>query len=113
MENKITINGVTYIREQDSNDYPYVIIRTYSAGVFAGYLVKRDGKEAELKEARRIWQWYGAASLSQLAESGTSLPDKCKFPEPVSKVILTEVVEILLVTETAKKIIESVPVWKQ
>lgn len=113
MENKIIINGVTYIKEQDNNDYPYVIIRTYSAGVFAGYLVKRDGKEVELKEARRIWQWFGAASLSQLAESGTSKPNECKFPEPVSKVILTEAIEILSVTETAKKIIESVPVWKQ
>jgi hypothetical protein len=113
MENKIIINGVTYIKEQSENEYSYVIARTYSAGVFAGYLVKRDGKEVELKEARRIWQWFGAASLSQLAESGTSKPNECKFPEPVSKVILTEVIEILSVTETAKKIIESVPVWKQ
>lgn len=113
MENKITINGINYIKEQDSNDFPYVIVRTYSAGVFAGFLVKREGKEAELKDARRIWQWFGAASLSQLAESGTSKPNECKFPETVSKVILTEVIEILSVTEKAKKIIESVPVWKQ
>jgi len=91
----------------------YVIVRTYSAGVFAGTLVSRKGKEVELKNARRIWYWKGAASLSQLAESGTSCPNECKFPEPVRSVILTEAIEILAVTKSAKKIIESVPVWKQ
>ena len=38
----------------DSGDY--VIVRTYSAGVFAGTLVRREGKEVELKDARRLWQ---------------------------------------------------------
>lgn len=35
----------------------HVIVRTYSAGVFAGTLKSRDGKEAVLTEARRIWYW--------------------------------------------------------
>lgn len=113
MENKTVINGVVYIKENDLTEFPYVIVRTYSAGVFAGYLVKREGKEVELKKARRIWQWFGAASLSQLAESGTSEPEKCKFPEEVSEVILTEAIEILSVTEKAKQSIASVPVWKK
>ena len=43
------------------------MVRTYSAGVFAGTVVSRDGKEIALKDARRIWYWKGAASLSQLA----------------------------------------------
>lgn len=89
----------------------YVIVRTYSAGVFAGTLVSRTGKEVELKNARRIWRWEGAASLSQLAQSGTSKPSECHFPEPVDRVILTEATEILFVTPTAQKIIEDVPVW--
>jgi len=91
----------------------YVIVRTYSAGVFAGTLVSRKGKEVALKNSRRIWYWKGAASLSQLAESGTSCPNECKFPEPVKSVVLTEAIELLSVTKGAKKIIESVPVWKQ
>lgn len=94
-----------------STQLPYVIVRTYSAGVFAGYLKSRSGKEVVLLTARRIWYWAGAASLSQLAQHGTSLPGKCKFPAPVDKVILTEAIEILSVTDCAQKSIEGVPVW--
>ena len=88
----------------------YVIVRTYSAGVFAGVLEKRTGKEVELSDARRIWYWEGAASLSELAIRGTSKPDKCKFPAPVS-VTLTEAIEILQTTPEAEKSIRGVPVW--
>lgn len=91
----------------------YVIARTYSAGVFAGILVNREGKEAELKDARRLWYWAGAASLSQLAVKGTSSPSQCKFPVAVPKVVLTEVIELLEVTDEGKKSIEEVPVWEQ
>lgn len=90
----------------------YVIIRTYSAGVFAGELHAREGKEVTLRNARRLWYWVGAASLSQLAQSGTSRPADCKFPEPVSQVILTEAIEILSVTPEAQKSISEVPVWR-
>lgn len=92
---------------------PYVIIRTYSAGVFAGNLVTRKDKEVELRDARRIWFWAGAASLSQLSKDGTSKPSECKFPCMVDKVILTEVIEIIECTEKAEKSIKEVPVWSQ
>ena len=90
----------------------YKIVRTYSAGVFFGEIISRKGKEVVMKNARRLWYWVGAASLSQLAQSGTSKPSQCKFPEPVSRVILTEAIEILDVTAEAAKIIQEVPVWK-
>ena len=90
----------------------YVIVRTYSAGVFAGEMVARDGKEVTLANARRLWHWQGAASLSQLAQSGTSAPAKCKFPEPVDQIILTEAIEILSVTDVARASIAEVPIWK-
>ena len=45
----------------------YVIVRTHSAGVFAGNLLSRKGKEVVLTNARRLWYWIGAASLSELA----------------------------------------------
>lgn len=89
----------------------YVIVRTYSAGCFAGYLAKREGKEVELHQARRLWYWAGAASLSELAQRGTSQPKKCKFPVPVERVILTEAIEILFVTPEAAQSIQEVPVW--
>jgi hypothetical protein len=96
-----------------SKKQPYVIVRTYSAGVFAGTLVSRKSKEVELRDARRIWYWAGAASLSQLAMEGTSRPGDCKFPCPVDRVILTEAIEILDVTATAEASIKAVPEWKK
>lgn len=89
-----------------------VIVRTYSAGVFAGTLESRKGQEVVLTNARRLWFWSGAASLSQLAVVGTSNPSACKFPIAVPRVELLQAVEILNLTEAARKSIESVPEWK-
>lgn len=89
----------------------YVLVRTYSAGVFVGELENRNGREVTLLNARRIWYWEGAASLSELAMKGTSKPNKCKFPCEVSRVLLLEVIEILDVTDEARKSIQSVPIW--
>ena len=91
----------------------YVICRTYSAGVFAGNLVSRKGQEVVLTGVRRIWFWKGAASLSQLAQEGTSDPNGCKFPQPVDRVELLQSIEILDVTPEAEKSIKGVPVWRQ
>ena len=88
------------------------MVRTEAAGVFAGILISRNGNEVLLKQARRIWYWCGAATLSQLAQSGTSSPGECKFPEPVSQIVLTGVIEIIPVTAKAAKTIKAVPVWK-
>lgn len=90
----------------------YVIVRTYSAGVFAGELVSRKGQEVVMKNARRLWYWKGAASLSQLAVDGTSCPTECKFPVAVPRVELLQAIEILDCTAAASKSIEGVPVWK-
>lgn len=118
MEDKVIINGVEYVRADsvsanapDLNGLQYCMVRTYSAGVFAGYVESRNGKEAVLRKARRIWYWAGAASLSQLATDGTSKPSECKFPCEVDEVILTEVIEIIPITAKAKASIDSVPVW--
>ena len=121
MENeRIVINGVEYVRSdsiqstpaESLDGMPYCMVRTYSAGVFAGYIEKRNGKEVELRKARRIWYWDGAASLSQLATDGTSKPENCKFPCEVDHVTLTEAIEIIPITEKAKKSIEGVAVWE-
>ena len=95
-----------------TDEKKYVIVRTYSAGVFAGTLVSRNGKEVTLTDARRVWYWAGAASLSQLAVSGTSKPKECKFPVAVANIVLTEAIEIIDVTSEAEKSIKDVPVWK-
>lgn len=91
----------------------YVIVRTYLAGVFAGELESRNGQEVVLRNARRIWYWDGAASLSQLAMEGTSKPENCKFPCEVDRVELLQAIEILDVTTKARESIKGVPVWER
>ena len=114
---EIIINGIEYVKKgsiqtlQIVNDY--VIVRTYSAGVHAGELVSRNGKEVELKNARRIWYWDGAASLSQMAIEGVSKPQNCKFPCEVTKIILTEAIEIIPCTQRAIDSMRGVPIWKE
>ena len=98
---------------KESGKERYVVVRTYSAGVFAGTFVSRKGQEVVLKDARRIWYWSGAASLSQLAMEGTKDPANCKFPCPVSRVELLQVIEILDTTPVAKKSIKEVPIWQK
>jgi|SRR3989338_5840237 len=90
----------------------YVIVRTYSAGVFAGYLLRRSEKVVVLRNARRLWYWRGAASLSQMAVDGTSNPAECKFPCAVEEITLTEAIEIISCTPKAQKSIQEVPIWK-
>lgn len=118
---EININGEIYVPKSYLNEVipsekmdgmEYVIVRTYSAGVFAGYIESREGKEAVLRNSRRIWYWAGANSLSQLAMYGTCKPNSCKFAVPVEKTVVTEVIEILSTTQKAKESIEGVPLWK-
>lgn len=116
---ELSINGVIYVPKESSvvlapdfNGMRYVIVRTYTAGVFAGYLEKKEGKEVVLRNVRRLWYWSGAASLSQLATEGTKKPTECKFPVAVDRMELTEAIEIIDVTERAKKSIDNVAIWE-
>jgi hypothetical protein len=112
----LKINDIEYVRK-DSIFNPevsknYVIVRTHSAGVFAGILSARNGQEVILKNARRLWQWVGAASLSQLAMEGVSKPSDCKFPCEVSEITLLQAIEIIPCSEKAIKSIKEVKIWK-
>lgn len=92
-------------------DQQYVIVRTHLAGVHAGVLKSRNGKEATLTGARRLWYWKGAASLSELSQRGVKEPKACKFPMAVAEILLLEVIEIIPCTDVARKSIEGVPEW--
>jgi len=115
----IKIDDVEYVKKSSismaskKNGLKYCIVRTYSAGVFAGYIESRNGQEVIMRDARRIWYWDGAASLSQLAMEGTSKPQNCKFPVAVDRVELLNAIEILDCTEKAKLSIKGVSVWKK
>ena len=95
-----------------SKSLPFVIVRTYSAGVHAGNLVSRKGKECVLSNTRRLWYWKGSASLSELAVSGVKYPLECKFSVPVGENTLTEGIEFLKCTKEAEANIKAVPEWK-
>lgn len=117
---EITLNGIVYVpkseikevKAKEMDGLKFCIIRTYSAGVFAGYVESRNGKEVVIRNVRRIWYWAGANSLSQLAKDGTVKPDKCKFAVEVDKIEVTEAIEIIECTEKARVSICEVPEWK-
>jgi hypothetical protein len=117
MTKEITIDGIVYIPKNiKENDIPYVLIRTYSAGVHIGYLQKKEstlaGMEVTLLKSRRIWYWSGAASLSQLAMEGVIKPEDCKFAMEVDKIDLVAI-EIIPITEKAFINLKSVKEWKK
>lgn len=89
-----------------------VIIRGSDSGVEFGELIEQNSQEVTLKNARRLWYWEGAASLSQLAVNGTQAPDKCKFTITVPNITILDAIEIIPCTDEAIKSIESVPEWK-
>ena len=83
-----------------------VIIRTYSAGVWFGTLEQKSGNEVILKNARRMYRFWCAKSisLSGVAQYGLN-QDKSKICPAVDKVWL-EVIEIISLTDIAIKSIE-------
>jgi hypothetical protein len=120
-QNELTVNGKKYVladsvkenaKAESKDGLEYKLFRGDRSGVFAGYLKSLNGKEAIVLDCRRIWYWTGAASISQLAIDGTNNPTNCKFPEAVSKMQLTDVIEVLDVTAKAKASIDSVKIWK-
>ena len=89
------------------------IIRCDRAGVFYAEIKDRRGSEADLVNARRLWYWEGAASLSQLATEGVKAPENCKFTVTVPEMTVLGVIEIIPCTEEAVKCINEVPEWRR
>ena len=71
-----------------------VLIRTYSAGVHIGTLKSRKGKEVVLTNARRLWYWKGAFTLSVVATKGVDR-EQSRISLPVPEITLTEAIEII------------------
>lgn len=94
-----------------------VIIRSYGAGVFFGTLNEveqcEDKYTVELLNCRRLWQWAGACSITQLAVDGTKDPNNCKFTLTEPSIVVTGVIEIHKCLETAINSIENVREWKK
>ena len=120
-QTEVTINGVVYVQkgteQPKMNTDNAVIIRTRSAGVFFGYktsaMEKLEHGIVELSQARRLWFWSGANTISCLAIFGTMKPKECKFCAPLDSITLTEVIEVVPCTKESVESISGVPVWKQ
>jgi len=100
----------------DDCDYRFIgrvcMVRTYSAGVFFGVLESLRGTAAILSNARRIWGWTGAATLSELSQRGvTDRENETKIPMAVPWVMLTEAVEIIPMSGEAIANLTAVPEW--
>ena len=116
----IKIDEVEYVRRDaieapavDVNGKPFVIIRSYGAGVFAGYLSERDDdtRVVKLDGCIRLWRWTGA-TLSQVSRDGIAGSGENKFSIPVDGHEILQVIEIIPCTEKARVAIQSVPSWK-
>ena len=91
----LSIDGIDYVRKSAQAPCgPESVIRTYSAGVHIGEVVKQDGKRVELKNARRLYSWAGAFTLNAVATKGVDR-SRSRISCPVPNIILTEAIEII------------------
>ena len=86
--------------EQMRSKKPFVVVRTYSAGVHVGTLVSQKGREVVLSEARRVWRWRGANTLHELALRGAA-EEWTRISEPTPRIVLTEALEIITASKEA------------
>ena len=90
----------------------YYIVRCDKASVFAGNIKERDGREVTMTDARRIYYWSGAATLSQMAVDGVKYPENCKFAVPLDEIEVLDAVEIIPCSIKAEQSIKGVPIWR-
>ena len=94
---EIIIDGIKYVPEaQIKPTGDYMIFRCYGAGVHAGHLVERQGKEAKITNSRRLWRWHSKFTLSELAIEGPDLPEECKFSMELPQIICDWAMLILI-----------------
>lgn len=91
------------------------ILRSPEAGVFYGEMSKEidSSRIVTLTNARQIWYWEGAATLMQLAKTGTTKPYNCKFTVTVDEITICNVSEIIPCTVEAMESIDAVEEWRE
>lgn len=99
-------------KEENIMENKYFIVRGDRSGVFFGKIARREGREVEMAECRRLWYWDGAASLSQLALEGVTRPANCKFTVTVPEATILDAIEIIPCSDKAVESINGVRVWK-
>ena len=103
MNDEITINGTQYVKKS-TDGLKYCIVRTYSAGVYAGFVKERNGKEAILSQARIIHSWKGAKTTIEIANNGIDMENSNVSEKGINDAEVTEVIFCIECTEKAKKL---------
>ena len=85
----------------------HVVVRTFSAGVHIGILAAKDGENVLLKDARRLWKWAGAFTLSEVAQNGV-LKSGSRIAVAVPMIELTNANEIIPTSDKARATYEQV-----
>lgn len=86
-----------------SQQKQFVIIRSRDAGVHCGTLENiADGGMVTLSEARRIWRWRGANTLSELSQRGAD-EDWTRISEPVPKIVIIGTCEVIPCSVVARE----------
>lgn len=89
------------------------MIRCRDAGVHFGVVVAIADRTVSLKDARRIWSWSGAYTLSDLSRGGPALDASGTRIGPVlDSIALLEACEIIPLTEDGAKRLDAVPEWQ-
>jgi hypothetical protein len=81
----------------------FCVFRTYSAGVHTGCLLEMGATPAGMSclvgECRRVWQWWGAFTLNEMALRGVE--ERSRISEAVPVNLLTQVIEVIPCSEEA------------
>ena len=81
----------------------YVIVRCRDAGVHAGVLESRQGRECVLTDSRRLWYWKPASGKWLSAVANNGLHADSKISEPVARIALTEDCELIQCSTAAEQ----------
>lgn len=91
------------------------IVRCYGAGVFFGEVAGVEdtaaGKEARMRNVRKVWYWHGAAAVEQLAQDGCDKESKLTVVVP--EMVVTQAIQIIPCSDRAVEVMEALPVWRR
>jgi hypothetical protein len=85
----------------------HCVVRTYSAGVHLGTVVAQNGTTVVLKDARRLYRWKGAFTLSAVATKGVD-KDGSRISCAVPMIELTEAIELIPTSEQARSTFDEI-----
>lgn len=87
---------------------PLVVVRARDSGVHVGFLARYHDGDAELLDARRLWQWQeGRHTLNEIAVQGA--PAKSRISKAVPQIVILDACELIPVSDTASRTFE--PRW--